>query len=329
MAESQSVDAQSKQSIKAVSDLEHEALARRTAAEAFSDFVVSQGGRPWVIAVHTLWFAAWMLWNSGRVPGIRAFDPFPYMGLTTIVSLEAIFLSLFILVSQNRATRRADERAHLDLQINLMAEREATKMLRLLQALCAHHGLAEAADWKLTKCFGKQNRQVLHGNWKNTFLPIHAAFETIAAVDDSNVVKWRSLNRHTIPFLEANKMKIQGVILAIALGAASLGAQNTDSGVKPDNTKVNKQDRDANQPTADQQKNNASDLDLTKNIRRSIMDDKSLSTDAHNVKVISQDGTVTLKGPVKSEAEKSAIVSKAVSLAGGADKVVDQMSVKQ
>jgi osmotically-inducible protein OsmY len=124
-------------------------------------------------------------------------------------------------------------------------------------------------------------------------------------------------------------MNIQGVVLAIMIGAASLGAQSPDSGVKPDNTKVNRQDRDANQPTADQQKNNTSDLDLTKNIRRSIVEDKSLSTDAHNVKIISQNGTVTLKGPVKSEAEKSAIVSKAVSVAGGADKVVNQMSVKQ
>jgi hyperosmotically inducible periplasmic protein len=124
-------------------------------------------------------------------------------------------------------------------------------------------------------------------------------------------------------------MKIQVVMLAMLLGATSWGAQKTDSGVKPDNTRVNKQDRDANQPTADQQKNSASDIDLTKNIRRSIMEDKSLSTDAHNVKVISQNGTVTLKGPVKSEAEKSAIFSKAVSVAGGADKVVDQMSVKQ
>ena len=123
-------------------------------------------------------------------------------------------------------------------------------------------------------------------------------------------------------------MKIERVMLAMLLGVASWGAQNPDSGVKPDNTKVNKQDRDANQPTADQQKNNASDLDLTKNIRRSIMEDKSLSSDAHNVKVISQNGTVTLRGPVKSDAEKSAIVSKAVSVAGGADKVVDQMSVK-
>jgi osmotically-inducible protein OsmY len=125
-------------------------------------------------------------------------------------------------------------------------------------------------------------------------------------------------------------MKIRGAIMAIALGAVCLVAQNTDTnGVKPDNTKMNQQDRAANQPTADRQKNNASDLNLTKDIRRSIVEDKSLSTYAHNVKVISQNGTVTLKGPVKSEAEKSAIVSKAVSVAGSADKVVDQMSVKQ
>ena len=154
-SEFKSVDTQSEQSIRAVSDLEHEALARRTAAETFSDFVVSQGGRPWVIAAHTLWFGAWMLWNSGRVPGVSAFDPFPYLGLTTVVSLEAIFLSLFILVSQSRASRRADERAHLDLQINLMAEREATKTLRLLQALCAYHGLAEAADTEVNEMLGK------------------------------------------------------------------------------------------------------------------------------------------------------------------------------
>jgi len=126
------------------------------------------------------------------------------------------------------------------------------------------------------------------------------------------------MKTHSIP-------KASTLALAFLLSASWIPAHAQ----QPDNTKVNKQDRDSNQPTADQQKNNASDLDLTKNIRRSIMEDKSLSTDAHNVKVISQNGIVTLKGPVNSEAEKSAIVSKAVSVAGGADKVVDQMSVKQ
>ncbi len=120
-------------------------------------------------------------------------------------------------------------------------------------------------------------------------------------------------------------MKIQPLVLALAFGAATLVV----SAQAPDNTRVNKRDRAAGEATADQQKNNRSDLDLTKDIRKSIMDDKSLSTYAHNVKVISQNGTVTLKGPVKSEEEKSSIVSKAVSIAGGSDKVVDQMSVKQ
>lgn len=120
-------------------------------------------------------------------------------------------------------------------------------------------------------------------------------------------------------------MKFQRVVWALAFGAASFGAYAQ----QPDNTKVNERDRAANETTADQQKNNRTDLDLTTNIRKSIMDDKSLSTDAHNVKVISQNGMVTLKGPVKSGDEKKAVFSKAVAVAGSADKVVDQMSVKQ
>ena len=98
---------------------------------------------------------------------------------------------------------------------------------------------------------------------------------------------------------------------------------------KPDNTKVNKRDRNAGEVTADQQKVNATDQDLTKRIRQSIMSDKSLSTYAHNIKIISQNGTVTLKGPVKSDDEKKAVMAKAVAVAGSADKVTDQISVKQ
>lgn len=83
--------------------------------------------------------------NSGLV-GIHPFDPYPYQFLTFVVSLEAIFLSLFILMSQNRATRQTDARSQLDLQINLLAEQEATKMLQMLQSLCKHQGLAVADD---------------------------------------------------------------------------------------------------------------------------------------------------------------------------------------
>ena len=112
--------------------------------------------------------------------------------------------------------------------------------------------------------------------------------------------------------------------------AAVIGyAQTPDTSTKPDNTKVNKRDRNAGEATADQQKTNAADQEITRKIRRSIMADKSLSTYAHNIKIISQNGAVTLKGPVKSDDEKKAIVAKAVAVAGSADKVTDQISVKQ
>ncbi len=111
---------------------------------------------------------------------------------------------------------------------------------------------------------------------------------------------------------------------AAALAVAS--GQSTDT--QPDNTKVNKRDRNPGEATADQQKSNTSDRDITRDIRRSLMADKSLSTYAHNVKVIAQNGTVTLKGPVKSEDEKKTIVAKAVAVVGSPDKVTDQLSVK-
>src|SRR5665213_3505888 len=104
--------------------------------------------------------------------------------------------------------------------------------------------------------------------------------------------------------------------------------QTPDTSTKPDNTKVNKRDRNAGEVTADQQKVNATDQDLTKRIRQSIMSDKSLSTYAHNIKIISQNGTVTLKGPVKYDDEKKAVIAKTVAVAG-TEKVTDQISVKQ
>jgi osmotically-inducible protein OsmY len=97
---------------------------------------------------------------------------------------------------------------------------------------------------------------------------------------------------------------------------------------KADNTAVNKRDQNPGEATADQQKMNAADREITAKIRRSIMADKALSTYAHNVKIISQDGTVTLKGPVRSDDEVKAIVSMATDVTGSVDKVINQMSVK-
>jgi len=126
-------------------------------------------------------------------------------------------------------------------------------------------------------------------------------------------------------------MKHPKAVLAIFFcSAAVIGyCQTPDTNPKPDNTKVNKRDQNAGEVTADQQKMNAADRDLTKKIRQSVMADKSLSTYAHNIKIISQNGTVTLKGPVKSDDEKRAVMAKAVAVAGTADKVTDEISVKQ
>jgi len=143
------IDTQSRRSIEAISRLEKHALNRRSQTEKISDWIVSHGGRAWAVIAHAVWFAVWILWNIVAKRSPYQFDPFPFPALTTIVSLESIFLSLFILASQNRATRRADERAHLDLQINLLAEREATKVLQLLRALCVNQGLDDASDAEL------------------------------------------------------------------------------------------------------------------------------------------------------------------------------------
>jgi uncharacterized membrane protein len=131
--------------IAAICELEKKALARRSVSARIGDAIATQAGRMWFIIIHVLWFGVWIVLNMNP-HGTSAFDPFPFAFLTMIVSLESIFLSLFILMSQNRSGRQADQRNHLDLQINLLSEDENTKMLQMLQALCEHHQLKIASD---------------------------------------------------------------------------------------------------------------------------------------------------------------------------------------
>jgi uncharacterized membrane protein len=126
----------SSRNIRAVSALEHSALAQRSMGERWADRVAATAGRVWFAMVHVGLFLGWMILNSGILSPALVFDPYPFQLLTLVTSLEAIFLSLFILTSQNRATSQADQRSHLDLQINLLAEAESTAALKILQALC-------------------------------------------------------------------------------------------------------------------------------------------------------------------------------------------------
>jgi osmotically-inducible protein OsmY len=124
-------------------------------------------------------------------------------------------------------------------------------------------------------------------------------------------------------------MKNTALLFTFA-GLLLTGPIATNAQEKPtaaDNTKVNKRDRQSDAVTAGQQKENQTDRELTANIRKALMDDKDLSTYAHNIKVVSQNGTVTLKGPVRSQEEKTAVEAKATEVAG-AGKVKSMISVK-
>jgi osmotically-inducible protein OsmY len=131
---------------------------------------------------------------------------------------------------------------------------------------------------------------------------------------------------------EVKILRFKSIALAIACGLlvstdATKVAAAQDSPPPPDNTKTNQRDRSKGAATAGQAKNNAADRDIMQKIRRSVMDDKSLSTYAHNVKIISQDGKVTLKGPVRSEEEKQKIETIATGVAG-AGNVTNEITVK-
>jgi osmotically-inducible protein OsmY len=119
--------------------------------------------------------------------------------------------------------------------------------------------------------------------------------------------------------------------LVLLSGLSLLWAQQqTDTSQNPptaDNTKVNQRDRSETEPTADRQKENPADRQLAQQIRRALVKDKSLSSNAHNVKVIAQDGMVTLKGPVNSESEKQTVEAKAAQIAGS-DKVTSDIQVR-
>lgn len=117
------------------------------------------------------------------------------------------------------------------------------------------------------------------------------------------------------------------VAIGISLGGGSVAFAQETAAPASDNTKVNKRDHNKAQSTADRAKDNVNDRDIMAKIRRSIMDDKSLSTYAHNVKIVSRQGKVTLKGPVRSEDEKKTVAAKAAEVAG-AGNVTDELTVR-
>src|ERR1700681_2674246 len=120
---------------------EEEALEQRSSSERLADAVGGFAGSLPFIAVHLVFLLGWLLVNDGEIPWARPFDPYPFSLLGVIVAVEAVILSSFILMRQNRMMRRGERRDHLNLQVDLLAEKEITKVLQMVRAICGHMGL--------------------------------------------------------------------------------------------------------------------------------------------------------------------------------------------
>jgi uncharacterized membrane protein len=139
--------------IRTILRLRAQSALDRNLQERLADGITNFSGRLAFVYLHIGWFGAWLLANTGWF-GFKPFDPYPYGLLTMIVSLEAIFLSTFVLISQNRLSAESDRRADLDLHVGLLTEAELTRVLRMLHAIHEKLGIecedpADLADLEL------------------------------------------------------------------------------------------------------------------------------------------------------------------------------------
>jgi uncharacterized membrane protein len=134
--------------IRTIIQLRLQAARARSVQDRIADAITAFSGRMVFVYVHVVWFGVWILLNTGRV-GVRPFDPFPYGLLTMVVSLEAIFLATFVLISQNRMNEEAEHRADLALHIGLLTEHELTRVLQMLDAIQDTMGITNHEDSEL------------------------------------------------------------------------------------------------------------------------------------------------------------------------------------
>ena len=127
--------------IAAIAKLEEEALHRRTRTERDSDAIVKFIGSAKFLVLHVILVLVWVTLNLNLLPSVKPFDPFPFGILALFVASESVFLTICVLISQNRMARQAERRSHLDLQVGMLAEQELTMMLQMLQKLCQHSGV--------------------------------------------------------------------------------------------------------------------------------------------------------------------------------------------
>ena len=123
--------------------------------DVFADWLTKQFGTVAFLIFNGILFLVWISVNLGFL-GAHAFDPFPFGILTLIVSAEGVFLAIFVLISQNRMSRLSTQRAHLNLQISLLAEQETTKLLQRLQRISERLGIQESADDRVVERLSRE-----------------------------------------------------------------------------------------------------------------------------------------------------------------------------
>ncbi|MGA7622343.1 MAG: DUF1003 domain-containing protein [Candidatus Acidiferrales bacterium] len=141
--------------IEAIAKMEEEALNRRTPTEHVSDAIVKFIGSTAFLLLQVLLVLVWSAINLNLLPYVRPFDPFPFGILALIISSESVLLTIFVLISQNRMARQGERRAHLDLQVGMLAEQELTTVLQMLKRLCEHAGVDVKSADKQVEAFSK------------------------------------------------------------------------------------------------------------------------------------------------------------------------------
>lgn len=140
-----------KTSEQAIRSLKARAKTQRTPAEKLADWMTKTFGSFWFLVLNAAWFIVWIWINLGWVPSVAPFDPFPFGLLTMIVSLEAIILSVFVLISQNREQKINDLREEIDLEVDLITESEVTKLMEVVAQIAKKSGIDLSKDEAFTE----------------------------------------------------------------------------------------------------------------------------------------------------------------------------------
>ncbi len=134
------------ENIETIARLEQQFLEERSLIDRIADAVGTFVGTMAFVGLHVLLFVSWILINGGFMPGIQPFDPFPFMFLSMSVPMEGVLLTTFVLMKQNRMSKRADQRNQLNLQVDMLSEREITKILQMVSRIAHKVGLEEICD---------------------------------------------------------------------------------------------------------------------------------------------------------------------------------------